>query len=429
MPCVKVGRVGVLAAAMCALVLATVAPGSGPAGAAISTPDNDAFYVPPAHFASKSDGSILRSRSITATALSVPLNVRAWQVLFKSVDAHRRPTAEVATVMVPNKPWTGSGSRPLVSYQTAEDGVGSQCAPSYAIRAGLPAATSNAALETPVLAMLLSREWAVVTTDYEGPDSQFLAGPQEGYAVLDGIRAALAFRADGLTPRTPVAMWGYSGGAFATAWAAQLMRSHAPRLRPVGIAMGGLPADLRRSMMRIDGGYGFGLVLGAMVGLDRAYPEARLQSLFTTQGRTEMRRSGSACTIQLVLRYPLRSLADFTYNPHPYGMPRLEDVLAANSPKRAVTGAPVYSYHATGDELVPVAVDDALMSQYCAAGDRVQLVRPAGGSHNTELLTGAAGAMAFLANRFAGKRPVDTCSSSPGGDDMTDAPTRVDFPR
>jgi hypothetical protein len=411
MPCVKVGRVGVLAGAICVLVLATVAPGSSPAGAAIPTPDSDAFYVPPAHFASKSDGSILRSRAITATALSVPLNVRAWQVLFKSVDAHRRPTAEVATVIVPKKPWTGSGPRPLVSYQTAEDGVGSQCAPSFAIRAGLPAATSNAALETPVLAMLLGRGWAVVTSDYEGPDSQFLAGPQEGYAVLDGIRAVLALHADGLVPRTPVAMWGYSGGAFATAWAAHLMRSHAPRLRLVGIAMGGLPANLKRSMMRIDGGYGFGLVLGAMIGLDRAYPEAHLRSLFTTKGRAELRRSASACTMQLLLRYPLRSLADFTYSPHPYGVPRLEDALAANSPRRAVTSAPVYSYHATADELVPVGVDDALMAKYCAAGDRVQIVRPAGGSHNTELLIGAPGAMAFLANRFAGKRPVDNCSA------------------
>jgi hypothetical protein len=401
----------VLAGALCALVLAVAAPGTGPAGAAIPTPDSDAFYVPPPHFAVKANGSILRSRTIAATALSLPLAVRAWQVLFKSIDAHRQPTAEVATVMVPTKPWAGPGPRPLVSYQTAEDGVGSQCAPSYAIRAGLPAVTSNAALETPVLAMLLGRGWAVVTTDYEGPDSQFLAGPQEGYAVLDGIRAALAFHAAGLTARTPVAMWGYSGGAFATAWAAQLMSLHAPRLRVVGIAMGGLPADLKRSMVRIDGGYGFGLVFGAMIGLDRAYREARLRSLFTSRGRTEMRRSASACTLELLFRYAFRSLRDFTASPHPYDVPRLQDVLAANSPRRAVTTAPVYSYHATGDELVPVAVDDALMAKYCAAGDRVHLVRPAGGSHNTELLTGAPGAITFLANRFAGKRPVDNCST------------------
>jgi hypothetical protein len=36
-------------------------------------------------------------------------------------------------------------------------------------------------------------------------------------------------------------------------------------------------------------------------------------------------------------------------------------------------------------------------------------VRTPGGSHNTELLTAAPGAIAFLANRFAGTLPADNC--------------------
>lgn len=400
------GRSGAIAGAISTLLVAAVGPG---VAGAVAAPDDDPFYRPPANYAVQTDGAVLRTRVITATALSVPLPAHATQVLFKSIDAHRQPTAEVATVLVPIAPWPGPGARPLVSYQTAEDGVGSQCAPSYALRAGLLAATSNAALETPVIALLLARGWAVVTTDYEGPESQFLAGPQEGYAVLDGIRAALALHPSGLSQDAPVALWGYSGGAFATAWAAALRTSHAPELALAGIAFGGLPADLETSMRTIDGGYGFGLVFGGLIGLDRAYPEAGLRSLLNARGLTEVQRSGSACTVALLATYLFGSLATYTYSAHPYDTKVLHDVLAANSPRPAQTGTPVYSYHATADELVPVAVEDAFVAKYCAAGDRVQIVRTQGGSHNTELLSGAPGAIAFLANRFAGNEPVDNC--------------------
>jgi pimeloyl-ACP methyl ester carboxylesterase len=268
-------------------------------------------------------------------------------------------------------------------------------------------------LEAPVITLLLAHGWAVVTTDYEGSHSQLLAGPQEGYAVLDGIRAALALHPRGLSRHAPVALWGYSGGAFATAWAAQLRAAHAPELSLAGIAFGGLPADLETSMRRIDGGYGFGLVFGAFIGLDRAYPEAHLRALLNARGRTELQRSSSACTVPLLVRYAFRSLATYTESQHPYREKRLHDVLAADNPGRVKTSTPVYSYHATADELVPVAVENSLVAKYCAAGDRVQIVRTGGGSHNTELLTGAAGVITFLAHRFAGTRPVDNCPTQP----------------
>lgn len=71
----------------------------------------------------------------------------------------------------------GQWPQTLVFYQTAEDSLGSRCAPSYALTAGLGAATSNAASESVMIANLLSRGYAVVTADYEGSESEFLAGP------------------------------------------------------------------------------------------------------------------------------------------------------------------------------------------------------------------------------------------------------------
>jgi hypothetical protein len=271
--------------------------------------------------------------------------------------------------------------------------------------------TSNAGLETPIMALLLARGWAVVTTDYEGPHSQFLAGPQEGYAVLDSIRAALALHPDGLSRHAPVALWGYSGGAFATAWAIRLRAAHAPDLRLTGVAMGGLPADLDATMRNVDGGYGFGLVFGGFIGLDRAYPDAHLGGLLNDRGRAAVKRSSSACTLALVATYALRRLKDYTVSAYPFDTHPLHAVLVANSPAPPRTTTPIYSYHATADELVPVHVANAFIAKACAFGDEVQIVRVPGGSHNTELLTGAPGAIGFLAARFAGAHAIDNCSS------------------
>lgn len=403
--------------------LAVLALGTGPAVAvptsagasaatslSVPTPDNDPFYTPPAGYGAKANGTILRSRSIVATTLSVPLPARSWQLLYKSLDQHGKATAEVATVLVPLTPWTGAGRRPLVSYQTAEDSVGSQCAPSYALRAGLPAATSNAALETTLIASALTRGWAVVTSDYQGPHSLFLAAAQEGKGVLDGIRAAQHYAPAGVGTRAPLGLWGYSGGAFATAWAAQLQPTYAPELHVTGIAIGGVPADLEPSMRTIDGGYGSGLVAGALIGLLRAYPESGLTSILTPAGAAMLAAGSKDCTVSLLARYLFRPVSSFTRSATPFDEPTLRILLARNSPLgKGAPAAPVYDYHADGDELVPVAVDDALVDSYCAAGTPVQRVRYPGGEHNLTLVAGAPGAQDFLAARFAGTAPTDDC--------------------
>lgn len=380
--------------------------------AAYPTPENDPFYTPPAGYRSAPNGKVLRARTVTATTLGIPLPAQSEQLLYKRVDAQGRATATVTTVMVPLAPWLGPGPRPLVSYQTAEDSVASRCAPSYALRAGLPAITSNSESETTVMSTALARGWAVVTSDYEGPTSNFLAGPREGRGVLDGIRAALAHHLGGLGATTPVGMWRYSGGAFATAWAIQLKVKYAPELRLMGSALGGVPADLEPAMRVIDGGFGAGLVMGGMIGLRRAYPEANLSSLFTPAGSAALDAGSADCTIDLLARYAFAPLSRFTRSSTPFDDPRLKRVLAANSPLgKGAPNSPVYSYHATGDELVPVAVADALVASYCKAGTPVERVRYPSGEHNITLLLGVPGAENFLARRFAGKKAVSSCLS------------------
>jgi hypothetical protein len=99
-----------------------------------------------------------------------------------------------------------------------------------------------------------------------------------------------------------------------------------------------------------------------------------------------------------------------TVSPTPYDTPTLHRVLAANSSLgKGDPTVPVYDYHATYDELVPVSVGDAVVAQYCQAGLPVQKVRYPVGEHLSTLITGAPGAETFLAQRFAGKQPINDC--------------------
>jgi hypothetical protein len=212
-------------------------------------PDPDAFYAQPEPLPDVPPGTILNSRAATFSPVGVPQPNPAWLLQYMTRDVNGRPLAAVATVVRPLIPAL-TGSQPLVSYQFAYDSLGSKCVPSRTMTGDT--SNGNSTAETlAYLPALATQGWTMVFPDYEGPYSAYGAGKLSGQATLDGIRAALSFEPLGLSADTPVGMWGYSGGALATSWAASLHPSYAPELNIVGVASGGTPADV------------FGVVRGA----------------------------------------------------------------------------------------------------------------------------------------------------------------------
>jgi hypothetical protein len=379
-----------------------------PAGA-IPLPDQDPFYAVPPGVGGLANGAITKSRPVNASAYSLPLPVRAWQVQYKTLDTHDAPTADVATVLVPLLPWLGSGPRPLLSYQTAEDGVGSKCAPSYALRAGLGSLPSNSEAETGLIALALLKGWAVVAPDYEGPNSAFLGAAGEAHGVLDGVRAARAFGPAGVQASAPLALWGYSGGALASDLAAQAQPSYAPELQFVGVALGGVVSDLRATLLAFSGGPVGGALVVGFVGVNRAYPELNLPQYLNDAGRSAIVAGADDCLADAALQFPFASISQF--QAHPGIVDELAPFLHGISPLgiAGTPAAPIYDYHAVLDELAPITGDRALMARYCAAGAVVQHVESPLDEHVSLALTGAPGAIAYLADRFAGRRAPSTC--------------------
>lgn len=394
---------------------AVLASAAHAASTSIPVPEQDPFYTVPAGIASLANGTVLNSREVQASTFGLPLPVTAWQVQYKTLNSTLQPTADVTTILVPRAPWTGSGPRPLVSYQTAEDGVAGKCSPSYALRAGLAAAEGNSEEETGLIAAALLRGFAVAAPDYEGPNSAFLGAPGEAHGVLDGIRAAFHFAPAGFTAHTPVALWGYSGGSVASADAAELKSVYAPELKLSGIALGGLVPDLQPTLEDFNNeGIGGAIVVG-IVGLERAYPADDLGQYLNATGNADAAAAQGDCLTDAMLQFPGLTVAQIEASPGAWQSPALQAIMTANGPA-GIAGtptAPIYDYHAVLDELAPIANDRSLMHRFCDSGVPVQHVETLGPEHVTEAVVGAPGALAFLAARFADDPPVNTCASIP----------------
>jgi hypothetical protein len=377
--------------------------------APFSEPDNDAFHAQPspAELAASAPGTVLRYRPISPEAYYfLGVNARAWQVAYTTADGDGRPQVDVATILVPDAPQPR-----LLSYQVAYDALTRRCAPSYEILSG-------SMVEHMLMNKALRRGWVLVIPDYEGPQAQFLAGRNSGQGVLDGIRAAQAFLPDTwVDTETPVALWGYSGGAFASLWAAEIAADYAPTIPLVGVAAGGPPAHLASSAESVNGGIFAGMYFAAVVGLSRAYDSIDTEKLMNTDGREMLADVGESCIGQElawvkdpVLSYAFNDMQDYTTVDNLLDVPVIKKVIAENRLGQKGFGAPLFYYHAIFDQVTPREDAKTLAATYCAAGVPAVSFNYALGEHISAALTHASAAVDYLADRFDGKSPPNECA-------------------
>jgi hypothetical protein len=355
-------------------------------------------------------GTILRSRSVTfAPTGGVPMPNSAWQIQFASRDVNGNPIAAVATVV---KPLVAASSPRLLSFQFAEDSLGSICAPSHTVTGSTSNAISQS--ESPEALPLLDTGYTLVYPDYEGPYSEYAAGTVEGQITLDGIRAALHFTQLGLSATTPVGMWGYSGGAIATAWASSLEATYAPELKIVAIAHGGTPAVLQGVANNIDTDTAsnaafFSLVLTAILGINRAYPTFATPML-NAKGIAAAQSLANTCGTLSPLSSVSGTIPDYTTVSDPFSAPNVLAVLPLiDLPQTGKTPiAPsIFIYHSQLDELIPIADGgDAIVPPWCAAGSHITYYRGVSADHAAFEVTMAPIVEAYFEAIANGASPV-----------------------
>jgi hypothetical protein len=362
----------------------------------VTTPADDPFYRQPDDLDVFRPGDVLDARSVEVRAFRRVISADAWQVKFRSTDTSGAAVSGVTTVMIPRRPRMGSG-RPLLSYQCAIDSLGATGDPSYTLRHG-------SQWELPFMARALRRGWAVATTDYTGPRHAFAVGLLAARFVLDGIRAAVAFEPARLDATTPIGLWGYSGGAQATLCAAEQHPSYAPELNLVAAAAGGItvdPATMTGTFEDVyDGSLLSGVPLGAIIGISREFPDVDLLGALTPQGQAMVASAAEMTVDQLFMTFPFLRWSHYLTVPSVFDIPGLRRAFEANRLGQATPTTALYLYHGVHEQNLPIADADKFVDTYRREGADVTYHRIRFGEHILVTVSGAAGALQFLSERF-----------------------------
>ncbi len=410
-----------------------------PAARAAVPPEQDPFYafqgstpladIPP--------GTVLKTRSLPYHVAGLALPVDAVQLLYRSTGEIGQPTVDVTSVLRP--PLHLGGAPTVVSYQSFYDSLNPEDEPSYAISGGLTLGGLIPTAESGLIAPALLAGETVVVPDTEGENADFSAGPEYGINTLDSLRAALSSAATGLTGARKIGLIGYSGGAIATEWAAELAPSYAPDVnsRIVGAAMGGVLVDPVHNLHYVDGSTIWaGVIPMGLIGISRAF-EVDLTPYLSEYGLELYDKLQRASITQVLGSYPGLTWAQLArpQYPTPESVPvfvKLANQLVMGS--HGAPTAPLFIGQGAGGELegtpgnkpgigpgdgVMIAGDvRSLAREYCSRGVPVQYVQYEDLSHVTSALAWLPEANTWLAGRFAGQAPPQDCARIAPGNSL-----------
>ena len=271
-----------------------VAPAPG-SSAPVPLPQDDPFYHydGAAPLESLANGEPLRQRESQVHVAGVPTPLRMTQVLYRTTDAAGRAHATATSIVHPAQP-----NGRVISYQSAYDSLAPDCQPSYVMAGGFDRGMISTS-EIGLIAPLVALGYTVITSDFEGQDPHFANGVTYGHGTLDAIRAATRTPGSGVTTDSPIVLAGYSGGAIATQWAAELAPEYAPDVNEqlLGAAAGGLLVEPLRNLEYVDGSLLWKAVIPmAVAGIARGY-EVDLDPYLTERGKEVFAKAETSCIL------------------------------------------------------------------------------------------------------------------------------------
>jgi hypothetical protein len=417
-----------------AAIMALVVP---LAQAAPPTPEEDPFYhyAGATPLASIAPGTVLKTRTLSYHVLGVPLPVPAIQLLYRAQNELGEPTVNVTSVL---KPLLTIGTPQVVAYQSFYDSLSPNDEPSYAISGDVSLTGAIPQVESALIGPSLLAGRTVVIADTEGEKADFAAGPEYGTNTLDSLKAAIASPATGLSSTKKIAMIGYSGGAIATEWAAELAPTYAPSINSklVGATMGGVLVDPAHNLHYVDGSLSWaGVMPMAIIGVSRAF-HIDLTPYLSTYGKQVYAKLEKASIVNVLAQYPgltWTQLAKPEY-PTPESIPVY--VHTVNQLIMGTRGTPTtplqISQGALGElegtagnkpgigegDGVMIAGDvRTLAREFCNKGTKVQYSQYLLG-HIGTAVPWIAEAMIWMNNRFLGLPAPQNCSSIEAGNSL-----------
>lgn len=406
-------------------------PGAPLGGSSIVQPGSE-FFNAPQDLNKYKPGDIIDQRTLKYHIASLPTPIDVVQIKYRSTDVNNKPSYNITSVAKP----LGRSKGRLISLHSVYDSLDVAHSPSRAVAGDLSLGLSNPTGEATLVAHMITEGYTVAFPDIEGQNADLFVGPTYGRLTLDGIRAALKSRMTGLKPTTKVGLIGYSGGAIASTWAAQLAPSYAPDINKqlVGAAAGGIPVNLMNTAQYADHGLFWGPI-GAMalVGLARGH-NIDLDKYLSPYGKrllneikfasvTEVTGSYSGVTLASLLKPEYKDLHSI---PELVEAGNKDNLLLAPNPTvpffigeangGILDGTPTGPRGiGTGDGVMVTGDVHALAHKYCSAGLPVTYREYQALGHTVGFVPWYAEGWGWLKARFDGKPARSNCHSIPKG--------------
>ena len=204
-----------------------------------------------------------------------------------------------------------------------------------------------------------------------------------------------------------VAFWGYSQGGGAAAWAGELAPAYAPELHTVGVAAGGVPANLTKVSEAVDGKPWSGAQLMSAIGFAAAYPELKFDAAVRPAFRAAIEQLRTECIKQALPGFAGKRARDILTADLLHA-PAWQARLTQNSLGASPPNVPILLYHGTTDTVVAFGQAEDLARRYCAAGVTVTWRAYPGQDHG-DAWNHIDEVTSYLAARFAGTPVTPSC--------------------
>jgi triacylglycerol lipase len=431
-----------------ALVLSVATP---LACAATTLADADPFYAydgSKGPIGSVAPGTVIKQRTATYYFNGSPTPYTLVQLLYRTNNAQMQPVVNVTSIIKGAFP----NGRAVVD-EPAYDSTNPFDSPSVKLHNDIDI-TLNPGIFGGGLSGIIStlgqikyvepfkrladQGYSVIVPDSEGETADFALGAEEGMTTLDAIRAALSAPDTGLAPDSKVAMLGYSGGAIAVDWAAQLAPSYAPDVnaRLVGAAYGGLLISPINNIVYINKQAESGIAPLALTGMARGYGIDQTPYL-NNAGEAVFAHVSSDSIGDAAKTYPFRDvfnwllpqyqqIVDAYLKDHSTslsGLPAIQAMVNnTDAGLQAAPTIPVFFVQGSvgitlanfssdpGDGIMLARDARSLVQQFCKTNSRVQYEEPLANHLVAALLYWKPAALQWIDDRFAAKPAPGNCT-------------------
>jgi acetyl esterase/lipase len=326
-------------------------------------------------------------------------------VLYRSTSPEGKKIAVSGVIITPPGA-PPQGGWPVVAWAHPTTGIVPRCAPSLAVFIYQQIAGSRP---------LTEKGYAIAATDYPGLGTMgphpYLVGVSEARAVIDSVRAARSFPG---VNGSRYAVWGHSQGGQAALFTGMISKDYAPELKLLGVAAAAPATDLA-TLMTDDLNSTGGRNLTAMTVWSWSFfYHVAADSVVAPTVMPVVDRLAEECIespfdIWARGRTAAPLAQEFLTVKNPADIEPWQSLLRRNTPRELPPALPVFLAQGTIDELVRPQVTWTYKDRLCSAGSKVRLVMLRGVGHGLAAAKSADAAVAWMADRFAGRPAPSDC--------------------